>query len=76
VALLSLLATGAVILFGIFTLVAGVSPADAALATAVAAALSVLLLLRSVRREYEFRSQGGDPQLRSSYNEQRERRGF
>jgi hypothetical protein len=74
--LLSLFAMGAVVLYVIFTLVAGIDPAEAALATTVAGALAVLLLARGMRREYEFRSQGGDPALRSSYNAQRERRGF
>jgi hypothetical protein len=73
---LSLFAMGAVVLYVVFTVVAGVSPVDAALTTAVVGGLSVLLLLRGMRREYEFRSQGGDPALRSSYNAQRERRGF
>ncbi|MGI8622437.1 MAG: hypothetical protein ACR2NB_02885 [Solirubrobacteraceae bacterium] len=73
---LSLLATGAVVLFVVFTLVAGVSPADAALTSGVVAILAGLLLLRSARLDYELRSQGGDPELRSARNRQRERRGF
>jgi lysozyme family protein len=73
---LSLFATGAVVLYAVFTVVAGISPADAALATAVVAAIAAILLLRYVRLEYEVKSQGGDPQLREAYNRQRERRGF
>ena len=73
---LTLLATGVVVLYAAFTLIAGISPADAAAATAVVAALAVLLFLRSLRLEYELKSQGGDPQIRGAYNRQRERRGF
>ncbi|MEA2171952.1 MAG: hypothetical protein QOF76_5252 [Solirubrobacteraceae bacterium] len=73
---LSLLATGAVTLYVVFTLVAGISPLDALAVTATAAALAVLLLIRGLRLEYELKSQAGDPQLRSAHNAQRERRGF
>ena len=69
-------ATGAVVLYVVFTVVASVSPAEVAGASAAVAALAALLLMRSIRLEYELRSQGGDPQLRSSFNRQRERRGF
>ncbi len=75
-ALLSLLAMGAVVLYGAFTVLAGIAPAEAAVASAIAAALAALLLLRYVRLDYELRSQGGDPDLRSARNRQRERRGF
>ena len=74
--LLSLLAMGAVVLYGAFTLLAGIAPAEAAAASGVAAVLAALLLLRYVRLDYELRSQGGDPVLRSARNRQRERRGF
>ena len=73
---LTLLATGAVVLYACFVVVAGISPVDAAAATTVVAVLAVLLFLRSLRLEYELKSQGGDPQLRGAYNRQRERRGF
>ena len=74
--LLALLTTGAVVLFVVFTVVAGISPADAAVASGVCGVLAALLILRSARLDYELRSQGGDPQLRLSRNRQRERRGF
>jgi hypothetical protein len=73
---LSLFAMGAVVLYAAFTLIAGVSPADAAAATTVTAVLATLLLLRYLRLDYELRSQAGDPMLRTRRNRQRERRGF
>ena len=72
----SMLATGAVVLYVVFTTVAGIAPRDAAAASIVIAVLAALLTVRAVRLDYELRSQGGDPQLRSAYNRQRERRGF
>jgi hypothetical protein len=72
----SLFATGAVVLYVVFTTLAGIAPADAAVASTVIAVLAALLTVRAVRLDYELRSQGGDPQLRSAYNRQRERRGF
>jgi hypothetical protein len=72
----SLFATGAVVLYVVFTTLAGISPADAAAATGVIAVIAALLVVRAVRLDYELRSQGGDPQLRDAYNRQRERRGF
>ena len=74
--LLSLLAMGLVVLYAAFTLLAGVAPNDAAIASAVAAVLALGLLVRYLRLDYELRSQGGDPLLRSRRNRQRERRGF
>ena len=74
--ILSLLAMGVVVLYTAFTLLAGISPADAAAASVVAGAAAVLLLVRYLRLDYELRSQGGDPLLRSRRNRQRERRGF
>ena len=76
VALLSLLAMGAVVLYAAFTLLAGISPREAAVASIVSAVLAALLLVRYLRLDYELRSQGGDPDLRSVRNRQRERRGF
>ena len=73
---LSLLGTGAVVLYVAFTALAGISPRDAAAATTVVAVIAALLAVRALRLDYELRSQGGDPQLRSAYNRQRERRGF
>lgn len=73
---LSLLAMGAVVLYGAFTVLAQIAPADAAVASVVAAVLAAALLVRYLRLDYELRSQGGDPLLRSRRNRQRERRGF
>jgi hypothetical protein len=73
---LSLLAMGAVVLYAVFSLVAGVSPAEAASASAVIAVLAGLLAARYLRLDYELRSQAGDPELRTLRNRQRERRGF
>jgi hypothetical protein len=72
----SLFATGAVVLYVAFTALAGISPARAATATGVIAVIAALLVVRALRLDYELRSQGGDPQLREAYNRQRERRGF
>ena len=72
----SLFATGAVVLFVAFTTLAGISPKDAAAASIIIAIVAALLAVRYVRLDYELRSQGGDPQLREAYNRQRERRGF
>ena len=72
----SLFAMGAVVLYAAFTLVGGVSPADAATASAVVAVLALGLFVRYVRLDYELRDQAGDPFLRSRRNRQRERRGF
>ena len=74
--ILSLFAMGAVVLYASFTLLAGISPAEAAGATAATAVLAALLLVRYLRLDYELRSQAGDPLLRSRRNRQRERRGF
>ncbi|MEA2295925.1 MAG: hypothetical protein QOE86_3564 [Solirubrobacteraceae bacterium] len=73
---ISLFATGAVVLFVAFTTLAGISPGDAAVGSAVIAVVAALLAVRYVRLDYALRSQGGDPQLRDAYNRQRERRGF
>ena len=73
---LSLLAMGVVVLYAAFTLLAGINPADAAIASIVAGAAALLLIVRYLRLNYELRSQGGDPLLRSLRNRQRERRGF
>jgi hypothetical protein len=73
---ISLFATGAVVLFVSFTVLAGIRPADAAVGSTVIAIVAALLAVRYLRLDYELRSQGGDPQLREAYNRQRERRGF
>jgi hypothetical protein len=74
--LVSLLAMGAVVLYAVFSLVAGIAPAEAASASVVIAVIAGLLAVRYLRLDYELRSQSGDPQLRSLRNRQRERRGF
>lgn len=71
-----LLAMGAVVLYAAFTFLAGIVPAEAAVASAVAGVLAALLFVRYVRLDYELRSQAGDPDLRTARNRQRERRGF
>ena len=73
---LSLFGTGAVVLYVAFSAIAQVSPLEAAAASGVITGLAALLLLRGMRIEYEVRSQGGDPDLRTARNRQRERRGF
>jgi hypothetical protein len=73
---LSLFGTGAVVLYLVFTTVASVSPRDAAAATGVVAVIAAALLIRAIRLDYEIRSQGGDPEVRTAFNRQRERRGF
>ena len=75
-ALVWLLAMGAVVLYGSFTFVAGIAPAEAAAWSAGAGVLAALLCVRYVRLDYELRNQAGDPDLRSVRNRQRERRGF
>ena len=74
--ILSLPAMGVVVLYAAFTLLAGIAPADAAVASAVVGVLAVALAVRYLRLDYELRSQGGDPLMRSRRNRQRERRGF
>jgi len=69
-------ATGAVVLFLSFSLLAGISPTEVAAAASVVTAIAALLGLRALRIDYELRTRGGDPQLRESRNRQRERRGF
>lgn len=73
---LSLFGTGLVVLYLAFTLLAEIRPAEAVGATAVAGVVALLLALRGVRQDFELRSQGGDPELRTAINRQRERRGF
>jgi hypothetical protein len=69
-------ATGAVVLFVSFSLLAGISPTEVAAAASAVAAVAALLLLRALRIDYELRTRGGDPMLRADRNRQRERRGF
>ena len=72
----ALFATGAVVLFGAFMALAEISPTEVAAPAAVAAALAVVLLVRSLWLERELRDPGGSPDLREAANRQRERRGF
>jgi hypothetical protein len=73
---LSMLGTGAVVLFAGFSALAEVSPAEAAAASAGAAALAAVVGLRALRLDHEIHSRAGDPDLRIARNRQRERRGF
>jgi hypothetical protein len=73
---LSMVGTGAVVLFVSFSVLAEVSPDDALRLSAGMAALGVVLALRALRLDYEIRSRGGDPELRLARNRRRERRGF
>ena len=61
---LSMVGTGAVVLFVSFTLLAEISPLEAARLSGGMAALGVVLALRALRLDYEIRSRGGDPGLR------------
>ena len=71
-----LLALGAIVLYGFFFGLAGVSPRDVAGVTVVVAVLAVLFTLRNLRVDYQLRSRAGNPQLRADRNRVRERRGF
>ena len=69
-------ATGAVVLFVSFSLLAGISPTEVAAPASAVLATAALLLLRALRLDYEVRTRSGDPLLREGRNRQRERRGF
>jgi hypothetical protein len=73
---MSMVGTGAVVLFVGFSALAETSPAEAAGMTAAVVALAVVLTLRALRLDYEIRSRAGDPQLRLARNRRREKRGF
>jgi hypothetical protein len=73
---MSMVGTGAVALYVSFSVLAEVSPAEAAGTTAIAAGAGMYLALRALRLDYEIRSRAGDPGLRHARNRQRERRGF
>lgn len=73
---LALLATGGLVLFASFTLLAGISPDEVAGPASVALAVAVVLGLRGLRIERELRSRAGSPDLRLAASRQRERRGF
>lgn len=72
---LSMLATGAVVLLVFFGVLAQISPREVAAVVAVVAAAGALAALRALRVGYEVRT-GGAPELRSARTRQRERRGF
>jgi hypothetical protein len=72
----SMLATGAVALYVFFAALATISPLEAAGASAVAAGLGAVLLVRALRIETELADPAGDPHLRQARNRARERRGF
>lgn len=71
-----LCALGAVCLYVFFVALAGIPPAEVAGTTAVAAVLTAMLAVRSIRVTSELADPGGDPRLRRELNRQRERRGF
>ena len=73
---LSMVGTGAVVLYVSFSVLAQISPDEAAQISAATAALAVVLGLRALRLDYEIRSRSGDPDLRLARNRRRERRGF
>lgn len=74
--ILAMLATGAVVLFVSFTLLAQISPDEVAGPATAAITATALLALRALRIDYELRSKSGAPELREARNRQRERRGF
>jgi len=74
--IVSLFATGLVILAVAFMLLAEISPLEVVgLSVAVAAVIAVLFL-RALWIERELRDRAGSPDLREAANRQRERRGF
>jgi membrane protein implicated in regulation of membrane protease activity len=73
---LSMLATGLVILVVAFMALAEISPTEVAGLSAIVLAVAVVLLVRGRRLEREVRSRSGSPDLRDAANRQRERRGF
>jgi hypothetical protein len=74
--LLSMVGTGAVVLYVCFSALAQVSPAEAAGISAAMTLLGLMLAARALRLDYEIRSRSGDPDLRLARNRRRERRGF
>jgi len=69
-------ATGAVVLYVFFVLLARISPGQIAGLTAVIAGLAAITLIRNVRVASQLGDRGGNPQLRLRRNRMRERRGF
>ena len=69
-------AAGAVVLYGFFVSLAGISPGEIAGVTVVVAAIATLFTARNLRVASELAERGGDPLLRRSRNRARERRGF
>jgi divalent metal cation (Fe/Co/Zn/Cd) transporter len=73
---LSLVATGAVILVVAFMAIAEVSPTETAGLSAIVAGIVAVLVVRGLWIERELRNRAGSPDLRDAANRQRERRGF
>ena len=73
---LSLVATGMVVLVVTFMVLAEVSPKETAGFSAVVAAVAVMLAARAWWIDRELRDRAGSPDLREAANRQRERRGF
>jgi len=69
-------AVGVPALYLFFVVLATIPPQQIREVSMVVAALTVLMLLRSVRVNREFADPGGDPRVRRALNRQRERRGF
>lgn len=71
-----LCALGAIVLYAFFVALAHISPVRVGEASAVVAALTTMVTIRSLRLNSELADPGGDPRIRRALNRQRERRGF
>jgi hypothetical protein len=69
-------AAGAVVLYGFFVSLSGVSPAEIAGVSVAVCAVAMLFTIRNLRVASELADRGGDPLLRRARNRARERRGF
>lgn len=76
VSIVSMVATGGVVLYLFFTTLGTVSPLEIVGVSAVVAFVAALLLVRALRLDHELGNPGGDPELREARNRARERRGF
>jgi hypothetical protein len=71
-----LCALGAIVLYAFFLALAHISPVRVSEASVVVAALTMMVMVRSMRLGSELADPGGDPRIRRALNRQRERRGF
>ena len=69
-------ATGVVVLYVFFVLLARISPEQIAGLTAAICGLAAITAIRHLRVASQLGDRGGDPQARRRYNRTRERRGF